>query len=360
MGEYHVKRIVLPSGKTVEIVYYQADGGEPIITEAREVEPEAAPSRHVRRIELCSGCGGERVHPIDWNEVEDMRWQLSLRCPDCEWSRASSVFDAARGRALRRRPERRHRPADRGARPHHPREHDRGRRAVPHGARERRHHRRSISEPASPAMPPVPSAAMITLDDVRAAAARLDGRRAPHAGAAARAPSTGGRRGTVLLQGGVLPARRRVQVPRRLLDDLGPRRRAARPRASSRSPRATTRRRWRWPRSCWAPARRSSCPRTRRRPKLAATRGYGAEVVLYDRYADDRAAIAREPGGRARAAVLVPPFDHPLVMAGQGTAALELLDEAPGRSMRCWCPSAAAAWSPAAPPSPRRSTRASG
>ncbi len=38
MGEYHVKRIVLPSGKTVEIVYYQADGGEPIITEAREVE----------------------------------------------------------------------------------------------------------------------------------------------------------------------------------------------------------------------------------------------------------------------------------------------------------------------------------
>jgi len=86
MGEYHVKRIVLPSGKTVEIVYYQADGGEPIITEAREVEPEPAPEPEVRRLELCNSCGGERVHPIDWHEVEDMRWEISLRCPDCEWA----------------------------------------------------------------------------------------------------------------------------------------------------------------------------------------------------------------------------------------------------------------------------------
>ena len=86
MGEYHVKRIVLPSGKTVEIVYYQAAGGEPIITEAREVEPEPAPEPEVRRLELCNSCGGERVHPIDWHEVEDMRWEISLRCPDCEWA----------------------------------------------------------------------------------------------------------------------------------------------------------------------------------------------------------------------------------------------------------------------------------
>jgi hypothetical protein len=90
MGDYHVKRIVLPSGKTVEIVYYQADGGEPIITEAREVEPEA--ELRVRRLELCGGCRGERVHPVDWIEVEDMRWQLSLRCPDCEW-RQTETFD---------------------------------------------------------------------------------------------------------------------------------------------------------------------------------------------------------------------------------------------------------------------------
>ena len=92
MGEYHTKRIVLPSGKTVEIVYYQAAGGEPIITEAREIELEleADPEAALRRIELCGGCGGERVHPIDWQEVDEVRWELALRCPDCEWQQTDT------------------------------------------------------------------------------------------------------------------------------------------------------------------------------------------------------------------------------------------------------------------------------
>ncbi len=61
--------------------------------------------------------------------------------------------------------------------------------------------------------------------------------------------------------------------------------------------------------------------------KLAATRGYGAEVVLYDRYREDRAEIARrlvEDSGAA----LIPPYDHFPVMAGAGTAALELIEDA--------------------------------
>jgi threonine dehydratase len=62
--------------------------------------------------------------------------------------------------------------------------------------------------------------------------------------------------------------------------------------------------------------------------KINATRGYGATVVIYDRIKADRIAIgkaiAEETG-----ATLVPPFDHPLVMAGQGTAAKELLEEHP-------------------------------
>jgi threo-3-hydroxy-L-aspartate ammonia-lyase len=63
--------------------------------------------------------------------------------------------------------------------------------------------------------------------------------------------------------------------------------------------------------------------------KLEATRGYGAEIVLYDRYTEDRLAIAT---GIAtdRGATLIPPYDHPDVMAGQGTTALELLEEVPG------------------------------
>jgi len=92
MGDYHIKRIVLPSGKTVEIVYYQAAGGEPIITEAREVEAEPKLELRVRQIELCTSCGGECVHPLDWVEVEDMRWELSVRCPDCDWE-STDVYD---------------------------------------------------------------------------------------------------------------------------------------------------------------------------------------------------------------------------------------------------------------------------
>ncbi|GHB14289.1 threo-3-hydroxy-L-aspartate ammonia-lyase [Salinicola rhizosphaerae] len=60
--------------------------------------------------------------------------------------------------------------------------------------------------------------------------------------------------------------------------------------------------------------------------KIAATRGYGAEVVLYDRYTQDREALGRELAA-SEGLTLIPPFDHPHVMAGQGTAALELFDE---------------------------------
>jgi threonine dehydratase len=60
--------------------------------------------------------------------------------------------------------------------------------------------------------------------------------------------------------------------------------------------------------------------------KVAATRGYGAEVVTYDRYTGDREAIAAELAAE-RGAEIVPPYDDPLVMAGQGTAALELLED---------------------------------
>lgn len=60
--------------------------------------------------------------------------------------------------------------------------------------------------------------------------------------------------------------------------------------------------------------------------KVAATRGYGAEVVTYDRYTEDREAIGARLAAE-RQMTLIPPYDHPHVMAGQGTATLELLQE---------------------------------
>jgi threonine dehydratase len=63
------------------------------------------------------------------------------------------------------------------------------------------------------------------------------------------------------------------------------------------------------------------------RIKVRATRGYGAEVIGYDRYTEDREAIGSRLA-RERGLTLIPPFDHPHVMAGQGTAAAELIEDA--------------------------------
>ncbi|MPV56152.1 serine dehydratase [Burkholderia sp. HI2761] len=60
--------------------------------------------------------------------------------------------------------------------------------------------------------------------------------------------------------------------------------------------------------------------------KMAATRGYGGNVVTYDRYTEDREQIGRELAEK-HGLTLVPPYDHPDVIAGQGTAAKELFDE---------------------------------
>jgi threonine dehydratase len=64
------------------------------------------------------------------------------------------------------------------------------------------------------------------------------------------------------------------------------------------------------------------------RMKFAATKGYGAEVVTYDRERDDREQVARDVAERERL-VLVPPYDDYFIMAGQGTCAVELVEEVP-------------------------------
>ncbi|MBC6555123.1 threo-3-hydroxy-L-aspartate ammonia-lyase [Citrobacter braakii] len=60
--------------------------------------------------------------------------------------------------------------------------------------------------------------------------------------------------------------------------------------------------------------------------KVAATKGYGGNVVIYDRYTEDREKIGRELAEK-HGLTLIPPYDHPHVIAGQGTAAKELIEE---------------------------------
>lgn len=72
------------------------------------------------------------------------------------------------------------------------------------------------------------------------------------------------------------------------------------------------------------------------RSKVEATRAYGATVVMYDRMRENREEIAQKLLGDS-GATLVPPFDHPLIVAGQGTVALELMEDAPGLDALVTC-----------------------
>lgn len=70
--------------------------------------------------------------------------------------------------------------------------------------------------------------------------------------------------------------------------------------------------------------------------KVAATREYGARIVSYDRHTEDRAVIAAQISAES-GATLVPPYDDPYVIAGQGTAALEMLEDVGNLDLICVC-----------------------
>jgi hypothetical protein len=70
--QHYVRRVVLPSGRSIEVVYFEPD---PI---ALPVEP--TPDLHV-----CPECEARLVFPVAWEEYDAVHWEVSLRCPNCEW-----------------------------------------------------------------------------------------------------------------------------------------------------------------------------------------------------------------------------------------------------------------------------------
>jgi hypothetical protein len=77
----YVRRVVLPSGKTIEVVYFGGDATAPSPT------PEPTEDLHV-----CGTCDSELVYPIDWEEVGETHWEVRLRCPNCEWT-GTGIFE---------------------------------------------------------------------------------------------------------------------------------------------------------------------------------------------------------------------------------------------------------------------------
>lgn len=85
-GDHQLKRIVLPSGKTIEVVYFSSTGPiERPVEERTEPAREPATTPHERELHFCPGCDSELVYPVQWEEADESHWQIVLRCPNCEW-----------------------------------------------------------------------------------------------------------------------------------------------------------------------------------------------------------------------------------------------------------------------------------
>jgi hypothetical protein len=80
---HYVKRVVLPSGKTIEVVYFQEPSAdEPATT---EVEPH-------QDLSACGDCDSRLVYPIEWEEAGQENWAVLLHCPNCDGYR-DGVFN---------------------------------------------------------------------------------------------------------------------------------------------------------------------------------------------------------------------------------------------------------------------------
>ena len=70
----YVRKVTLPSGKTIEVISFE---------DLAPVETD---------IHVCQECSSELVYPVAWEEADRARWEVSLRCPNCEW-RTTDVFE---------------------------------------------------------------------------------------------------------------------------------------------------------------------------------------------------------------------------------------------------------------------------
>jgi hypothetical protein len=80
---HYVRRVVLPSGKTIEVVYFD---DAPVNAPAPEQGDVETCGLHV-----CGTCAGQLVYPTAWEEAGPHHWEVALRCPSCQWE-GTGVF----------------------------------------------------------------------------------------------------------------------------------------------------------------------------------------------------------------------------------------------------------------------------
>jgi hypothetical protein len=88
--DHQLKRIVLPSGKTIEVVYFEHPAAAPPAAAATPA-PAVEPKVDERDLHICPDCKSNLVYPVQWEEADESHWQITLRCPNCE-RREEGVF----------------------------------------------------------------------------------------------------------------------------------------------------------------------------------------------------------------------------------------------------------------------------
>ena len=79
---HQLKRIVLPSGKTIEVVYF--DQVERAAATNETASPKHGEQQTERVLHVCPECESDLVYPTTWEEADENHWSVSLRCPNCE------------------------------------------------------------------------------------------------------------------------------------------------------------------------------------------------------------------------------------------------------------------------------------
>jgi hypothetical protein len=82
-GQY-VRHVTLPSGRKIEVVYFEPLADEPTKTGAQPADA----------LHICPECDRDLVYPVDWEEASATHWEVELRCPNCEWSEVGTYDQA--------------------------------------------------------------------------------------------------------------------------------------------------------------------------------------------------------------------------------------------------------------------------
>jgi hypothetical protein len=94
---HYVRRVVLPSGKTIEVVYFedqQTAGAGVGGTASATPEAVRGSSRDetIADLHVCGSCSSTLVYPTEWEEAGATHWEVTLRCPNCEWD-GTGIFE---------------------------------------------------------------------------------------------------------------------------------------------------------------------------------------------------------------------------------------------------------------------------